>query len=86
MKQIAIKKMLQKTQSCSLDSVKTTSDFQCIFSFSIHSVAPRRIIIRQGHVAENFYFVLSGNGKKLVYHNYYDVASESEIAPCIKIN
>ena len=26
-------------------------------------MAPKRIIIRQGHVAENFYFVLSGHGK-----------------------
>ena len=29
------------------------------------SIPPKRIIIRQGHFAENFYFILSGHGKLL---------------------
>ena len=27
------------------------------------SVPPKRVIIRQGHYAENFYFVISGSGR-----------------------
>lgn len=36
--------------------------FICMRCF-ICSVPPKRIIIRQGHFAENFYFIVSGQGK-----------------------
>lgn len=36
--------------------------FICMHCFNC-SVPPKRIIIRQGHFAENFYFIVSGQGK-----------------------
>lgn len=42
--------------------------------FVPYSVAPKRIIIRQGHFAENFYFILSGNGMSFMSsHDYFKI-------------
>lgn len=38
-----------------------------IFSAAYHSVDPGRVIIKEGHLASCFYFVLSGNGKSFLF-------------------
>ena len=49
-------------------------------SFIFHfSVPPKRVIIRQGHYAENFYFILAGQGmlilasSQFMYNTYNSV-------------